>query len=458
MSENSIGNISDSTILQQLTAYLDGELDADEIRIVEKRLASEAKYRGLMQQLQKTWDVLDILPAPAASSSFTQSTMKLVVGDAKKLSRRQSRHASTWPLRILALILLPSIAVAGTWFASRYVQSAPNEEFFRDLPVISIVNALNCDQRLSIGFLEQLAAEGDIFDNTRQPGSQLQRVVYSGTIEEMRAEIALASQSEKNRLSVNRDKYQTLDQPTKDRIKQIQTDLAEHSQSQKLMDVLSQYYVWLKSLGESNRAEFLDIQGIDERIARIKQINQQKFYEDFGKAGLTALPQEDAWSIYFALYWLIHASESEIRDALTEYEELLVQAKANEKLENNEITAKQWDIYVGGERLHIINLGGPAEKIDEIVTPHLGALYGILTPNVRQQIDAAINWQGNPGKSEAQLLVSWMLNTFDARFNPANLTDFYETLSSDEKDRLENEHPADRERILIEMYRAKYPR
>ena len=128
---------SESAIMQQLTAYLDGELENDELIAVEERLSQDDKYRNLMQKLQKTWDVLDVLPTSSVNHSFTQSTMKLVVDDAKKAVFKNKTNYWTWPLRILALILIPLTASTGTFLANRYFQSIPNRQL-QNLSLIHI--------------------------------------------------------------------------------------------------------------------------------------------------------------------------------------------------------------------------------------------------------------------------------------------------------------------------------
>jgi len=47
---------------EQLTAYLDGELSGEELANVEQRLLDDQAFRGLMQKLQSSWDMLDSLP------------------------------------------------------------------------------------------------------------------------------------------------------------------------------------------------------------------------------------------------------------------------------------------------------------------------------------------------------------------------------------------------------------
>ena len=73
---------SDPLLIEELTAYLDGELEATEVQRVEQRLSTDPEYRAEMQALQRTWDLFDRLPDGHASSNFTQSTMEIVVQDA----------------------------------------------------------------------------------------------------------------------------------------------------------------------------------------------------------------------------------------------------------------------------------------------------------------------------------------------------------------------------------------
>ena len=46
----------------ELVAYLDGELTADECRRVERRLASDADYRRRLTELEQAWSALEALP------------------------------------------------------------------------------------------------------------------------------------------------------------------------------------------------------------------------------------------------------------------------------------------------------------------------------------------------------------------------------------------------------------
>ena len=52
----------DDTVLEELTAYLDGELDEATQLAVETRLGEDPKYLSELHSLQRTWDTLDELP------------------------------------------------------------------------------------------------------------------------------------------------------------------------------------------------------------------------------------------------------------------------------------------------------------------------------------------------------------------------------------------------------------
>src|SRR5436190_13756244 len=59
----------------ELVAYLDGEVDAETARAVEAKLNRDPRIRTEADALRKSYDLLDFLPRPEPSPSFTQRTM-----------------------------------------------------------------------------------------------------------------------------------------------------------------------------------------------------------------------------------------------------------------------------------------------------------------------------------------------------------------------------------------------
>jgi anti-sigma factor RsiW len=59
-----------------LVAYLDGELEGPAAQAVEKRLARDRSVRAEAAALKQAWDLLDLLPQPEPSPSFTHRTLE----------------------------------------------------------------------------------------------------------------------------------------------------------------------------------------------------------------------------------------------------------------------------------------------------------------------------------------------------------------------------------------------
>jgi len=65
--------------LEQLVAYLDGELDDQQSAALEKQLRDDPKLRRMADELDRTWGLLDALEPVAAGEEFSQRTMKTIV-------------------------------------------------------------------------------------------------------------------------------------------------------------------------------------------------------------------------------------------------------------------------------------------------------------------------------------------------------------------------------------------
>ena len=145
--------------LEQLVAYLDGELEAEAAREVEQRLAADAAYRQRLNRLQQTWDLLDHLPKATIEPAFTQSTVAMVVVQAaddverlKSVHSRRQRFA--WAG---GLALATSAFLVGYGGLSR-VGDRENRRLLRDLPVIERIGEYRYVD--TVEFLHTLDREG----------------------------------------------------------------------------------------------------------------------------------------------------------------------------------------------------------------------------------------------------------------------------------------------------------
>jgi len=114
-----------------LVAYLDGELDRQGTEAVSARISLDATVRAEATAFKKTWDLLDHLPRPEPSASFTERTLSrieplrqssggvsmpagrtstsapVIAGPARRSASARLRYAAGW------LILLGLTGVAG---------------------------------------------------------------------------------------------------------------------------------------------------------------------------------------------------------------------------------------------------------------------------------------------------------------------------------------------------------
>ena len=140
----------------ELVAYLDGELQGEAARSIEARLRQDKTTRAEADSLKRTWDLLDFLPRPEPSSSFTNRTMDRVTPyrtEAGALNRWQR-----WRMRLIGAawaIALMAAAVGGYYTYQAVTYRPPGDaELIRDLRLIE--NKRWYDVGDSVDFLNKL--------------------------------------------------------------------------------------------------------------------------------------------------------------------------------------------------------------------------------------------------------------------------------------------------------------
>ena len=444
---------SDSQIISRLTAYLDGELETDQIREIEQQISNDSRHQKLLHQLQQTWDVLDVLPSAeiSAARDFTQSTMKLVVQDAKKMNRNRSWNFWTWSLRFLVLALIPCVASAGTFLTSRYIQKIPIQQLEENLDLIRNLEFYLYDKNLSVEFLERLAAKDDLFGVALKPDPSMDAEISLSNTEYLNQFDSLR-EIQQQRIRFNRERFQNLSKSEMDRIKTLHAKITQHVESRLLLATARSYYQWLQTLGETEKAEILDAVESKSRIAMIEDIALAKFYDAFG-TGVMGIPENDKKHIYLGLLRIVIDEEKQ-----NLMDDVLLNVRPIELLEIEDYARTYVEgvdaqtIFRNGRKLKFIYENAP-EKIDQIITnDDVQRITAFLSTEARGIMDDTINWSFNFNKSEAQLLVQWMIEVFNSKFSPPDaprsIEEVYQRLDPEERDKIDNEHPSDRQRIL----------
>jgi len=130
-------NIQIETIRDDLVAYLDGELSAEEAARIERLVEQDARVREELQRLAETWDWLDVLDRPTVDEDFTRTTIEMVAQSAASEVASQSETESR------ARVVLAGVAVAGTllalfvgWRVAYFFWENPNKWLIEHYAVI----------------------------------------------------------------------------------------------------------------------------------------------------------------------------------------------------------------------------------------------------------------------------------------------------------------------------------
>jgi anti-sigma factor RsiW len=139
---------------EELVAYLDGELNAEQSRQVEQRAAVEPEARRMLQDFDRTWHMLDELDAPPTSEDFTRTTLEMValaavndVENAKAEAPRRRLRAGLW-----AALGIVGAAAAGFFIVASLLPD-PNAQLLQDLPLLE-----NYDQYREVQSIDFLRA------------------------------------------------------------------------------------------------------------------------------------------------------------------------------------------------------------------------------------------------------------------------------------------------------------
>jgi anti-sigma factor RsiW len=147
-----------------LTAYLDGELDENNTRRIEAILTSSAVARTDVEILARVYELLDVLPRPKANKEFTERTIATARLEAYRKPLAQQPWFK-WSQRgaILAswtAILLVAGAL-GFSLTNRWI-ARPDDILLRDLSLIQNLDVYS--EVGSVEFLQELSGEKNLLE------------------------------------------------------------------------------------------------------------------------------------------------------------------------------------------------------------------------------------------------------------------------------------------------------
>jgi hypothetical protein len=284
-----------SSDIEELTAYLDGELGPEALQHVEQRLVADPAYLAEMQSLQRTWDLLDEVPSTEPGVSFTQTTMEMVVGEATQNARKRQQRSWVWPMRIAVLVTVPIILFATAFALTRSFQTETDRLLVQDLSVIENYPKYLVVEN-NIEFLNQLVRRGLFSDSSAYDNDEtaiFAKMYNSDTADRAPASLDARKQfiktldiEQKAELKKKLDDYLRLSDDEVNGFRAFDKQIHGNDLKAELMSVMNSYYDWLRTISSAERARLMDL-SVDERIAEISRIRDTQAREAFS---LTELP------------------------------------------------------------------------------------------------------------------------------------------------------------------------
>lgn len=143
---------------EELTAYLDGELDAASSQALEEQLVRDPLLQAEVAGLDRAWSMLETLPRAEAPRFFASSTLEMVALTAERdisgSRSKKSRLGPFWPLAVASVLIL----ALGGYAAGRWIWPDPNRQLLKDLAILEHLDAYR--KAGNIDYLRRLEAEG----------------------------------------------------------------------------------------------------------------------------------------------------------------------------------------------------------------------------------------------------------------------------------------------------------
>jgi len=409
---------------EELVAYLDGELDAEQSRRIEALLASDAEVRRRVQELERTWDLLDELDATPADARFTHGTLEVVALTARQeleqaLAQKTAARRMWWWRRLGGLCLAALLGFS----AVAFLAPDPNRQLLQDLPLLE-----RFDEYRPIGGVEflELLDKAQLFSGEEGELSDKKPSFVSESLIERREYVENLTLDDKRRLLQVAERFAALTSSEQQALRQLQEYLQQSPRAEQLYALIRRYVEWWKSLPSYSRAELAEL-AADKRIEWIKKRLREEQAREGGRGPSTR--DIEALQTWLREYLARH--EAALLNTLSEPERKRF-AELSPSMRQRAVfwhTWQQWQA-LGPNKLSLSN-----KDLEEVRSR--------LSREARQRLEAM------PPERQWQTIVRWLLHGMrrpapfsgspERPFQPDDerLMEFFEKeLSDEQRDRL----------------------
>ncbi|MBN8603437.1 MAG: hypothetical protein J0M26_20545 [Planctomycetes bacterium] len=248
-----------------LTAFLDGELTAEENAQLQQRLASDPKLKNQLESMRSTWNMLDELPQTPADIKLTQTTMELVALDIKT---QQKKRRTSWWLFSLATVV---IGVLGGLLLANFQVRRERTNLLRDLPVLANFQVFR--ELDSVDILPELAKLKHLEIFLKE--SDVNRVRVPMDADAREAWLAQSTPERLQELADVKSHFDRLPENEQEKLRTVHQKIAASEDPVQTTDLVRAYINLLRSLTTNERAKLLD-KPMDQRIEGLQGVVQRK--------------------------------------------------------------------------------------------------------------------------------------------------------------------------------------
>ena len=471
MTESSIPTTDDDELL---TAYLDGELDEQQVVAVEQRLTEDKAFHLRMQEMQSAWEMLDQLPQAVPADSFVKTTMELTA-----LKPQPEAKISWWNRRriwVAAMLTLPFLLFAANYMITRDALEQPRRQLINDLPLIEnfdryqkVISAGSPED--GIKFLERLSRSGTFADvediaplvDIQPPEPIVAPADEAGpvsrqTVEDRIASLMSLTSEQRDMLFLKKEELDSLPVEQQRSLRDFSRQLSQHPRSKELAGTLVSWYEWLRTLGQGELAELLDMQA-DQRLRQVNVILGRQAAEALSRDGPAELPAEDAEYFYGWYEIVVNVHRAALRARALEIQQVKWQ---QQNVEVTESTLQKFESLPIERVVGMLMKDDPGRLVEIICDVDneadqswlgINGLRNVLSPS-SDRILASLTVD-----QQRALILEWIEDINDInktrRIKRKNLERYYANLPSPTRDQLDNLHPDQWYETLKQMYLDK---
>lgn len=283
---------------EELVAYLDGELDAENGRRIETLLATDPKLRRRLQSLERTWDLLDELDTSPVGEPFTHTTLEMVAlagrEDVEREKSEAPRRRRRW--RMTFIVCFFAAAAAGFAAVAMFVPDT-NRQLLDDLPVLERFDEYRHVE--SVEFLRLLRDEGLFSEKDADPPDPPEADRdYSPA--ERRRRVAGMDSDEKEQLRLVAERFNNLTPNKRQRMRQLLEALRNDADADRLQAIGQRYCDWLKTLSSYSRANLAELDPKDRVQWIKKRLRLEQLRKNGGRLGGDDLTKLWKWVVEHA--------------------------------------------------------------------------------------------------------------------------------------------------------------